>query len=133
MRSVNEVTLIGNVGNDPEVSTLGSGTKRAKLSLATTRQWTSDKGKQEKTDWHRITAFGKTADIIEEFVRKGDRLYLRGQIEYSETEDDKGGKRYWTDILVRDVVMLGGRERERPPETTPRDPFADDESDGIPF
>lgn len=108
-RSLNKVMLIGNVGSDPEIRTVGSGTKVAKFSLATNRQWTDRSGqKQEKTEWHRITAWDRTAELIEQYVKKGDRLYVEGSLEYSQTEDEGGKPRYWTDIVVRELVMLGG-------------------------
>jgi single-strand DNA-binding protein len=99
--------LIGNTGSEPEVRTTGSGTKVAKFSLATNRQWTDRSGqKQEKTEWHRITAWDKLAQLVEDYVHKGDRLYIEGSIEYSQTESD-GTTRYWTDIVVRELIMLG--------------------------
>jgi single-strand DNA-binding protein len=108
-RSLNKVMLIGNVGNEPEIRTVSSGKKVAKLSLATSRQFNDRNGqKQEKTEWHRLTAWDRTAEIIEQYVHKGDRLYVEGSIEYSQTEDDQGKPRYWTDIVVREMVMLSG-------------------------
>jgi single-strand DNA-binding protein len=100
--------LIGNVGSQPEVKTTPSGAKVAKLSLATNRKF-QDRGgqQQERTDWHRLTFFGKLADIVEQYVSKGDRLYVEGRIEYSQTQDDQGGARYWTDIVAQEMVMLG--------------------------
>ena len=108
-RSLNKVMLIGNVGSDPEVRTTGGGIKVAKFSLATNRTWNDRSGqRQEKTEWHRLTAWDRLADLIEQYVKKGDRLYVEGSIEYSQTEDENGKPRYWTDIVVRDLVMLGG-------------------------
>jgi single-strand DNA-binding protein len=107
-RSLNKVMLIGNVGNDPEVRALASGARVAKLSLATNRSWSDRSGQQqEKTEWHRLTFFGRLVDIVEQWVHKGDRLYVEGRIEYSQTQDDQGGVRYWTDIVVNEMVMLG--------------------------
>lgn len=107
-RSLNKVMLIGNVGSDPEIRMTPSGSKVAKLSLATNRSYQDRSGQQqERTDWHRLTFFGKLADIIEQWVNKGDRIYVEGRIEYSQTQDDQGGTRYWTDIVVNEMVMLG--------------------------
>jgi single-strand DNA-binding protein len=107
-RSLNKVMLIGNVGSEPEVRTTPGGMKVAKVSLATNRTFSDRSGQQqEKTEWHRLTFFDKLADIVEQYVHKGDRLYAEGRIEYSQTEDDKGQPRYWTDIVVREMVMLG--------------------------
>lgn len=108
-RSLNKVMLIGNVGSDPEVRSTASGTRLAKMSLATNRQWTNKDGsEQEKTEWHRLTVWGKLADVVERYVKKGDRLYVEGRIEYSESESD-GQKKYWTDVNVLEMVMLGGQ------------------------
>jgi single-strand DNA-binding protein len=80
----------------------------AKVSLATNRTWSGRDGQQqEKTEWHRLTFFGRLVDIVEQWVHKGDRLYVEGRIEYSQTQDDQGGVRYWTDIVVTEMVMLG--------------------------
>ena len=105
-RSLNKVMLIGNVGNDPDVRTTSSGTPMAKMSLATTRTWKDGSGEQkEKTEWHRLTVWGKLVDVVERYVKKGDRLYVEGRIEYSESESD-GQKKYWTDVNVFEMVML---------------------------
>ena len=107
-RSLNKVMLIGNVGNDPEIKTTGGGIKLAKVSLATNRTFNDRSGQQqEKTEWHRLTFWDKMADLVDQYVKKGDRLYIEGRIEYSTTEDDKGNQRFWTDIVVREMVMLG--------------------------
>lgn len=150
-RSLNKVMLIGNVGNEPEIRTTANGKRIAKLSLATSRTFNDRNGqKQEKTEWHRLTAWDRTAEIIEQYVHKGDRLYVEGSIEYSQTEDDQGKPKYWTDIVIREMVMLsgggggggGGREdfggearRSRPAspaQSQPSSPFNDDDDD-LPF
>jgi single-strand DNA-binding protein len=108
-RSLNKVMLIGNVGSEPEIRTTGGGTKLAKVSLATNRTWNDRNGqRQEKTEWHRLTFWDKLADLVEQYVKKGDRLYVEGRIEYSTTEDDKGNQRFFTDINVQEMVLLGG-------------------------
>ena len=107
-RSLNKIMLIGNVGNDPDVRTTSSGTPIANMSLATTRKWKDGSGEQkEKTEWHRLTVWGKLVDVVERYVKKGDRLYVEGRIEYSESESD-GQKKYWTNVNVFEMVMLGG-------------------------
>ncbi len=107
-RSLNKVMLIGNVGAEPEVRTTPSGTRIAKVSLATNRTWSDRSGQQqEKTEWHRLTFWDRLAEIVERYVHKGDRLYVEGRIEYSQTQDDQGNVKYWTDIVVREMVMLG--------------------------
>jgi len=108
-RSLNKVMLIGNVGNDPEIRATAGGARVAKLSLATNRSWSGRDGQQqEKTEWHRLTFFGRLVDIVEQWVHKGDKLYVEGRLEYSQTQDDQGGVKYWTDVVVNEMVMLGG-------------------------
>lgn len=107
-RSLNKVMLIGNVGNEPEIRMTASGAKVAKISVATNRRYQDRSGQQqEKTEWHRCTLFGKLADITEQWVHKGDRIYVEGRLEYSQTQDEQGGTRYWTDIVITEMVMLG--------------------------
>jgi len=146
-RSLNKVMLIGNVGAEPEIRTTPSGTKVAKVSLATNRVFTDRNGQQqEKTEWHRLTFWDRLADLVEQYVHKGDRLYVEGRIEYSQTEDEQGQPRYWTDIVVRDMVMLGSGsgspsgpygESSRPARGTrqpvPPGPPFDAEDDDLPF
>ena len=108
-RSLNKVMLIGNVGAEPEIRMTAGGSMVAKLSLATNRAWQdrSSGQQQERTEWHRLTVFGRLADVVEQWVKKGDRLYVEGRIEYSQTQDDQGRTRYRTDIVVNEMVMLG--------------------------
>lgn len=110
-RSLNKVMLIGNVGSEPEVRTTPSGLKVAKVSLATNRKFNDRSGQaQEKTEWHRLTFWDRMAELVDQYVHKGDRLYVEGRLEYSQTEDDKGNVRYWTDIVVQEMVMLGSQQ-----------------------
>ena len=107
-RSLNKIMLIGNVGSDPEIRATSTGARVAKVSLATNRTFQDRSGQQqERTEWHRLTFFGRLADVVEQWVNKGDRLYAEGRIEYSQTQDDQGNTRYWTDIVVNEMVMLG--------------------------
>lgn len=118
-RSLNKVMLIGNVGNEPEIRMTASGAKVAKISLATNRQFQDRSGQQqERTEWHRLTFFGRMSDIVEQWVHKGDRLYVEGRLEYSQTQDENGGTRYWTDIVANEMVMLGSTQGGRggPPQ-----------------
>lgn len=115
-RSLNKVMLIGNVGNDPEVRATSNGARVANLNLATSRTWNGAGGdKQEKTEWHRCIFWnnrasgGGLADVVERYVRKGDRLYVEGSIEYRQWQDRDGQTRYTTEIRVREMVMLGSR------------------------
>ena len=144
-RSLNKVMLIGNVGNEPEVKSTAGGGKLAKISLATNRSFTDKSGQQQdKTEWHRLTFWGKLADIVEQYVHKGDRIYAEGRIEYSQSEDGQGGTRYWTDVVVSEMVMLGsgqggggestggGERRPRQSPAPAAKPFEDDDDD-LPF
>jgi single-strand DNA-binding protein len=107
-RSLNKVMLIGNIGAEPEVKTTGAGTRFAKVSLATNRTWNDRNGqRQEKTEWHRLTFWDKLAELVEQYVHKGDRVYVEGRLEYSQSEDQQGQQRYWTDIIVQEMVLLG--------------------------
>ena len=109
-KSLNKVMLIGNVGTEPEVRAVGSGVRVAKLSLATNRRSKDKSGEwQEVTDWHHLTFWDKLADIVEQWVHKGDKIYVEGRLEYSQTQDDKGGTRYWTNVIVSEMMMLGGQ------------------------
>ncbi|HEX3159883.1 MAG TPA: single-stranded DNA-binding protein [Gemmatimonadaceae bacterium] len=112
-RSLNKVTLIGNLGNDPEVRSTSGGNRVAQFSLATSRQWSGPSGdKQEKTEWHRCVVWNtkgsQLADIVEKYVKKGDKLYVEGRIEYRQWQDKDGQTRYSTEINVRELIMLGG-------------------------
>lgn len=113
-RSLNKVTLIGNLGNDPEVRSTTGGNRVATFSLATSRSWNDAAGsKQEKTEWHRCvvwnTKSSQLADIVEKYVKKGDKLYVEGRIEYRQWQDKDGQTRYSTEINVRELIMLGSR------------------------
>ena len=107
-RSLNKAMLIGNLGSDPEVRSTASGVRVATLSVATNRRWTDRAGdQQEKTEWHRVVAWNRLAEICERFLRKGDRVYVEGSIEYDKWEGQDGQTRYTTEIRARDMVMLG--------------------------
>ncbi len=113
-RSLNKVTLIGNLGNDPEVRSTTGGSRVATFSLATSRQWNDAAGaKQEKTEWHRCVVWNtkgsQLADIVERYVKKGDKLYVEGRIEYRQWQDKEGQTRYSTEINVRELIMLSPR------------------------
>ena len=113
-RSLNKVTLIGNLGNDPEVRSTSGGNRVATFSLATSRTWNSASGeRQEKTEWHRCVVWNtkgsQLADIVEKYVKKGDKLYVEGRIEYRQWQDKDGQTRYSTEINVRELIMLTSR------------------------
>jgi single-strand DNA-binding protein len=113
-RSLNKVTLIGNLGNDPEVRSTSGGNRVATFSLATSRSWNGPSGdRQEKTEWHRCVVWNskssQLADIVEKYVKKGDKIYVEGRIEYRQWQDKENQTRYSTEINVRELIMLGGR------------------------
>jgi single-strand DNA-binding protein len=114
MASVNKVILIGNLGKDPEIRYTQSGEPIANFSLATSERWTDKAGqKQEKTEWHRVEVFGKTAQVVRDYCTKGKQVYLEGSIRYDEWTDKDGNKKYMTKIRVSGpnsrLVLLGGR------------------------
>lgn len=113
-RSVNKAILIGNLGADPEVRSTSSGQRVATLSVATSRQWNNQAGeRQEKTEWHRVVLWNNRgsglADIAEKYLKKGDRVYIEGRIEYRTWEDREGNTRYSTEIIGRELMMLSPR------------------------
>ncbi len=157
-RSLNKVMLIGNLGADPEVRSTANGTRVANLSVATSRQWNNQAGeRQEKTEWHRVVAWNsrvsKLADFAEKYLKKGDRVYVEGRIEYRTWEDRDGNTRYATEINARELISLSGRAGAAPeaegeaPARTPQavaaeskaqsyDDFPealDEEDDDLPF
>ena len=104
----NRVQLIGNVGNDPEIKNLDGGKKIAIISLATKETYTDAKGqKVDNTSWHRVTAWGKTAEIVEKFVVKGNKIAVEGKLTYNTYEDKNGVKQYSTEITVSEVQLFG--------------------------
>ena len=131
MKSINRVTLIGAVGQDPETRFTASGMAVASFSFATSEK---RKDKEEVTQWHSCVAFGKLAEIVQQYVTKGSKLYLDGAIQYQCVDKD-GEKRYYTKIIVNDMSMLSSpKEKEATkkaaPKPAPEDSFDDD---SIPF
>jgi single-strand DNA-binding protein len=112
---LNKVTLIGNLGADPEIRTTTNGSKVAQFSLATSRSWGQGGEKQEKTEWHKCVAWNAKgagtglADIIERYCKKGEKLYVEGRIEYRQYTDKEGQVKYVTEINVREIMLLGGK------------------------
>ena len=114
MASLNRVTLIGNVGKDPEIKTFASGNKVASITLATSERYKDRNGEQkEDTEWHSVQAFGKLADVVERFVHKGSLLYLDGKIRTRSYEAD-GRTVYRTEILADHIQMLDRPQGNRP-------------------
>jgi single-strand DNA-binding protein len=111
-RSINKVTLLGNVGKDPEIRSTPSGVMVASFSIATSdRQKDAQGNWQDKTEWHNLKAFNRTAEIVRDYVKKGAKLYIEGKITTNSWDDKESGqKRYKTEILVNELVLLTGRE-----------------------
>ena len=134
-RGINRVILIGNLGNDPETKHTQGGMAVTTIRLATTSVRKDRVGNtQERTEWHRVTFFGKLAEIAAEYLRKGSQVYVEGRISYSAGASDDGQKRYYTDIIADEMQMLGGRgdgeRRTQQRQPAPADDFRDDD---IPF
>lgn len=110
-KSVNKVILIGNLGKDPEVKYTPSGVPVAKFSLATNERFKDKSGEwQDRTEWHNIVAWQRMAEIVGEYVKKGSKIYIEGKLQTSSWEDKQSGeKKYRTEIVANDLVLLGGR------------------------
>ena len=110
MGSVNKVILVGNLGRDIELRYTPGGAAVATLSLATTDVWNDKSGqRQEKTEWHRVVLWGKTAETLAEYLLKGRQIYVEGRLQTRQWDDRDGNKRYTTEIRSDRVVLLGGR------------------------
>jgi len=117
-KSVNKVILVGNVGQDPEVKYAPSGVAIAKFGLATNERFKDKSGEwQDRTEWHNVLAWRRLAEIVGEYVHKGDKLYIEGKLQTSNWEDrNSGDTKYRTEIVARDIVLLGSREAGAEPE-----------------
>lgn len=148
-RGVNKVILVGNLGKDPETSYTPSGQSVTKFSLATSRSYKDKNGElKEETEWHNIVAWGRTGEICQQYLTKGRPVFVEGRIQTRSWEDKEGKKRYTTEIIANEVVLLGGGRGEggepqarpaaaaRPaPQRVADDDFAQPEitDDDIPF
>lgn len=136
-KGVNKCIIIGALGKDPEMHYTANGTAIATMSVATSEQWKDKEGnKQESTEWHRIKAFGKLAEICGEYLKKGSQAYFEGKIKTHKWTDQSGADKYSTEIEIREMQMLGKKgEAIQPadhvkPEPKPQE---DDFLDDIPF
>jgi len=141
-KSVNKVILLGNVGKDPEIRSTGGGTMVANFTLATSdRQKDAQGNWQDRTEWHNLVAFKRTAEIIRDYVKKGSKLYVEGKIQTRSWDDkETGQKRYATEIKARDMKMLGGRPDAGATSgvtpaaaSAPEGPEGGDADDDVPF
>jgi len=150
-RGVNKAILIGNLGNDPDMRYTASGAAVANISIATAESWRDKESgeQQERTEWHRVVAFGRLAEIIGEYLRKGSQVYIEGRIQTRKWQDKEGQDRYTTEIVANELQMLGGKgggsanyesapqqqsSAPAPQAAAPASPApADDFDDDIPF
>ncbi len=130
MAGVNKAILIGNLGRDPELRYTQSGSAVANFTLATSENWNNKNGeREERTEWHRIVAWGRTAELCAQYLAKGRTVYIEGRIQTREWEDKEGQKRRTTEIVANTVQFLGGRGqgsgggggRDLPPPSAPSD------------
>ena len=138
---INKVILVGNLGKDPDMRYTAGGDAVANLSIATSESWNDNQTgeKKEKTEWHRVVFFRRIAEVCGEYLKKGSSVYIEGSLRTRDWEDDQGNKRYTTEIIGREMQMLGGRRSEDSmdqspqmsnPNTQPEEGLVDDE---IPF
>lgn len=135
-RTLNKVMLIGNVGKDPEVNFTPSGVKVAQFRLATSESWKDKEGSlQEHTDWHTVIAWRGLADVVEKLVRRGTRVYIEGKIQSRTFEDREGNKRYVTEIVADNLLLLDAKRPDQPGGHADGEHFesTSNNSDEIPF
>ena len=142
MRGVNKVIVLGNVGQDPELKNLPSGSAVCNVSIATTERWKDKQSgeQKEQTEWHRVTFYGRLAEIAAEYLRKGSQACVEGSLRTRKWQDKSGADRYTTEIIAAELQLLGkgdGQRSERPAQAKApaqqqaSDRFVDD--DDIPF
>jgi single-strand DNA-binding protein len=136
--SVNKVTLIGHLGHDPELRHTPKGTAVLNLRMATSRRWRDRDSEEvkERTEWHRVVFFGKRAETLGEYAKKGTQLYVEGSLQTRDWTDRDGVKRYTTEVLGRDALLLGKKADVVAPPTTEEVPVqgeAELPEDDIPF
>jgi single-strand DNA-binding protein len=112
MASLNKVMLIGNLGRDPEIKYTPSGQAVVTFTMATTRKWKDKEGgDKEDTQWHNIKAWGRTAEVVNQYLKKGRQVFIEGRLEHRQYEQD-GQKKYFTEVVCEQMVMLGGKRDE---------------------
>ena len=134
MSGVNKVILVGHLGADPELRHTQNGTPVATFRVATTERYNDRNGeRQERTEWHRIVAWSKLAEICNNYLKKGKQVYIEGRIQTRQWEDQSGGTRYTTEIIANNMVMLGRAgdvSNDFPAQQFPPDPVAQDSGSG---
>jgi single-strand DNA-binding protein len=141
-RSLNKVLLIGNLGRDPELKALPSGSHVATFTLATSRRWKDKNGEmQEETQWHNVVSWGPQAETIATYLKKGSKVFVEGRLTHRSWDDQSGQKRYTTEVVIENFVFLdaapeGGRTTRREPNPPPAEPPVDmpgGEEEDVPF
>lgn len=128
---INKAIIVGNLGNDPEMRYTQDGSAIANLSVATKESWKKDGQKQEKTEWHRVVAFKRLAEIMGEYLKKGSQVYIEGKLQTRKWQDKDGNDKYTTEIVANEMKMFGGG---KPAQSRDDAPVQDDfEDDSIPF
>ena len=109
-KSLNKVTLIGHLGQDPEIRYTKNGQAVATFSLATNERWLDQEGnQQERTEWHNMVAWTKLAEICGQWLKKGQQIYIEGRLQTRTWDDNEGKKHYKTEVVINDMIMLGGK------------------------
>ncbi len=119
---INKVILVGNLGKDPDMRYTAGGDAVANLSIATSESWNDNQTgeKKEKTEWHRVVFFRRIAEVCGEYLKKGSSVYIEGSLRTRDWEDDQGNKRHTTEIIGREMQMLGGRRSEDNMDQSPQ-------------
>jgi len=134
MASVNKVLLVGNLGKNPTLRYTPSGKACCRFPLATSEVWMTDGGKQERTEWHQIVVWGKSAEHCDQYLTKGRQVYVEGAIRSRRYDARDGSTRYVTEIVTERVQFLGGKPAENaPPADTATDGFSGGEDEDIPM
>ncbi len=144
-RGINKVILVGNLGNDPDVRYTANGAAVSNISIATSESWKDKETgeQQERTEWHRVVFFGRLAEIVAEYLKKGSQVYVEGRLQTRKWQDKDGHDRYTTEVVANEMQMLGSRSsggnyeqpssapaNEPAPAKKPDENFVDDD---IPF
>jgi single-strand DNA-binding protein len=133
--TVNKVILVGRLGADPQLKYTPSGRANVNFNLATNAVWKDQEGnQQEKTDWHRVSAWGKLAEVMGEWLKKGSYVYIEGRLQTRSYEDNNGVKKYITEVVATDLEMLGKKGESEPTEAPPTEEVPPQEGDeNLPF
>ena len=132
MGGINKVMLIGNLGQDPETRAMPSGRLVASFSIATNRRYKDKEGQpQERTEWHRVVAYGRTAEVSRDYLQKGRQVFVEGRLQSREWQDKEGHKRTTTEVIIENLQLLGSGRRDASPSFEKAE--SGPEEEGIPF